>query len=1258
MAISFDVAPFWDDSAAAGGAIQNNYMRILFRPSYAVQARELTALQSILQNQISTLSGFVFQEGSPVTGGHVSLDTTVQAIQLQSTYANVDISLSNFLVDGYPTLVTNSYGNVKAVVVATDSSQVNPVILLKYLTAAQFQNTDIVQVATGIQSQAYVFSSNTYTNPASVASITQGVFYSGGFFVQVPAQTICLDSTTNTPTYSIGLSISENIIDEVADTNLLDPAQGSFNYQAPGAERYQYELSLDKRAPSSTDLSAFYSLLTVVNGLITAQVDYPIFADLDKALAQRTYDTSGDFTVTPFVVSTQDNAANTAQYYIIVEPGKAYVKGFEFQTIGTQKLVSDKARSTNTVTDYGMSVDYGNYLIAQNLYGGNVSGLFDITQYQIIDLHCTNSANINSAVSAAYSQTKIGTARTRDIEFLGLGSYYVYLTDFNMIPKSFIASGGGSNWVQFPNSSGASPLVNVYSNVIVTVNTAGILDTRTIVNSYANGTLVLNATLSINANSTSNCSLAFAIKDIESGVVTPNTFTGNVFYNQSTTTGDYACFDIGVSGKNITGNCVLNDVSFNKMIFPLPQNYVAQNTIINASFQTRKNLWSQTFTSGNLTISSGSGLGSGESFPYGYTGNLPAIVANNNIMVVVRNAMSSGYANGQLLNFGIGNVVNQVSSTQLTIASSAAATFIGDVLITVEVTNASTAAVARRTKTLVGNSAQTFIQSGATIAQATQVIGSSPANSVYIDTANGYIWFSSNSAMALTPGANQSLYVPDVFNILAIYDSGNTSYAPSNANAANLLNITGNYYLNSGQKDNYYDFSTLVLKPGANPPTGQTVVLAQYYQHDTIGSPVLGFFDCDSYTANVYSSGLIPYYSSQSFGTISLRDSIDFRPTRTIGMSANVNNFNLNGLMTPYPDQAMILTFGYYLPRVDKLMLSKDKTFRISEGVPAQYPVPPADSDDAMTLYVISLPAYTGNVYQVQLQYIDHKRYTMQDIGALETRITALELQSSMSALEQQAANEKILYQNGITAKDAYGILADDFGDFSICDNQNPDMRAYMAQGSLTPYKDQHTYDLNLQSASGSYAQNGKCYTLPFTEVVAVIQNTASTNVSVQPFLFGQFAGATILTPETTSKYSSNITPQIIAPPSSTAVEQPLAPTPTAAPALANGAPVQTAVTVVSSQTNVQNLAGYWDYWYYRSGQRFYYRVPRTVNGFGAISPFYNWLGTPQVTTTTTTSVTTIPNSGSSIQLAKGSAAQTAVAAISTRGAIHLFGSD
>jgi hypothetical protein len=61
---NFNVAPYYDDFDP-----KNNFLKILFKPSYAIQARELTQLQSALQNQITQFGSHVFKEGSIVLGG-------------------------------------------------------------------------------------------------------------------------------------------------------------------------------------------------------------------------------------------------------------------------------------------------------------------------------------------------------------------------------------------------------------------------------------------------------------------------------------------------------------------------------------------------------------------------------------------------------------------------------------------------------------------------------------------------------------------------------------------------------------------------------------------------------------------------------------------------------------------------------------------------------------------------------------------------------------------------------------------------------------------------------------------------------------------------------------------------------------------------------------------------------------------------------------------------------------------------------------
>lgn len=1237
MSLNFNIQPFYDDFAAPAGADVNNYMRIVFRPGYAVQARELTQLQTIIQKQMQRLGDFTLADGSPVRGGHLSLDTTVTAIQLQKQFSNTDVILSNFLVNNTPTLITsvaNAANSVQAFVVAVDSSRTQPTLLVKYVTANTFVDGDTIQVSVGVQTQASLLGANS-SNPGTVVSINQGIFYRGGFFVNVQPQTITLDSTTNQPNARVGLTINEAVVDETLDAALLDPAQGSFNYQAPGAERYQYNLILDKRSLTSVDDSAFTELLRVQNGLITAQIDYPILGDLDATLARRTRDQAGDFTVTPFAITTRPDASNASQYVVVTEPGSAYVKGYEFRTIATQRLAAPKALNTNTITDYGMSLQYGNFLTVTNLNGGN-SGFFDMLNYNIVDMHVVPTANINTTSQATYTNTKVGTARVRNIEFLGLNNYFCYVTEVNLLSTNFIAAAGTNTSITFPVNF--SQYANAYANVVATINTGGVVDTRTIT-TYNSGTGVatLSYNLSTTANATSNVFLNYGIHDVESLVNAPATFSGNVFYQQNSVVGAInSAMDISIAGKSSGGNTVLEATQFNSLIYPLPQTYIAQNTIVNVSFVHRKNLYNQTFTSGNLTITSGSGLGTGESFNYGYTNQYVSdLAANNNFMVLVRDKKSSNLANGTLLSFNQGTVpggngVFQTDATHVTIASSANGTFVGDVLFTVAVAGANSAAVARRTKIAVGNASNTLLLSTDSYLNGLAVVGNTSAN---IDTANGYVWFTNRAVIPNTPGSNLSLFVSDVYNIIKIYDSGNPNFAP---NLSNAIDVTNTYAFDAGQRDNFYDHAKLILVPGAAPPVGQTVVMLQYYSHDAVS----GFFDADSYPAAIYNAGTIPYYNSQKFGTYSLRDSIDFRPTRVIGSTANVQAFTLQNYSIPEPNNPMILSYQFYLPRIDKLQITKQKVFRFLQGIPAQYPIAPSDTDDAMTLYILTLPAFTANVKEIGIQYVENKRYTMRDIGVLDKRIQQLEYYSTLSQLESQATNETILYKDNITAKDQFGIIADDFGNFSISDNKNADLRCFLQQHGLTCAKVQTNFLVTLANSSGgTYNTASKVYSLGYTEISCLSQNNATTNVTVQPYMFAQFNGIVKCKPETTPLYSANLSPLIITPPASPVLETPPVRTPPVTPTLAPLAPPPTpARPVVSTYVRIFDYEDYWVDWY-PSYQRNFGRW----NTYGSFHPLRNWYGFPLTTTSVASQTKPPANMGTAIQLQSGAKLTTGI---------------
>ena len=93
MALStdFNVDPYYDDYDET-----KNFHRVLFKPGYAVQAREVTQLQTILQKQIERHGEHLFKNGSIVLGCELNYDNEAKSLKLETQYSGADVSVSNF----------------------------------------------------------------------------------------------------------------------------------------------------------------------------------------------------------------------------------------------------------------------------------------------------------------------------------------------------------------------------------------------------------------------------------------------------------------------------------------------------------------------------------------------------------------------------------------------------------------------------------------------------------------------------------------------------------------------------------------------------------------------------------------------------------------------------------------------------------------------------------------------------------------------------------------------------------------------------------------------------------------------------------------------------------------------------------------------------------------------------------------------------------------------------------------------------------
>ena len=76
---NLNVPPYNDDFDKDKG-----FYKVLFRPGYSIQTRELTTLQSVLQNQIENFGRSRFKQGQQVVPGEVAFNNKLDYVKLAS----------------------------------------------------------------------------------------------------------------------------------------------------------------------------------------------------------------------------------------------------------------------------------------------------------------------------------------------------------------------------------------------------------------------------------------------------------------------------------------------------------------------------------------------------------------------------------------------------------------------------------------------------------------------------------------------------------------------------------------------------------------------------------------------------------------------------------------------------------------------------------------------------------------------------------------------------------------------------------------------------------------------------------------------------------------------------------------------------------------------------------------------------------------------------------------------------------------------
>ena len=426
----FNLSPYYDDFTES-----KKFHRVLFRPAFAVQARELTQSQTQLQNQIEKVSDHLFEKGAMVIPGEIGYDLNYYSVKLTSiASAN---TLAQFTTD---TVLTGGSSGVKARIVGTDAlSGSDPdTLYIKYNdsgtnnTNTSFTNGETI---TGTNSDSVSLSAVVATtHTGSAAQVEEGTYYVNGYHVQVSKQTIVLDKYTNTPSYRVGLLVTESFVTPNDDASLNDNATGSSNVNAPGAHRFKIDLTLTKKTISTTEDANFIELLRLSEGNLQNKVRNTDYAVLEDTFARRTFDESGDYTVRPFDIDirehlisgtnrgvyTSGNGGLASKLAVGLSPGKAYVKGYEVEKLATQYVDVEKARDFDTEQNFNTRFDIGNFVNVTNTYGtpdiGFVSG--EIEAFKRVNLYHTATASRGTENTGTGSSINtIGRAKSKGYEY-------------------------------------------------------------------------------------------------------------------------------------------------------------------------------------------------------------------------------------------------------------------------------------------------------------------------------------------------------------------------------------------------------------------------------------------------------------------------------------------------------------------------------------------------------------------------------------------------------------------------------------------------------------------------------------------------------------------------------------------------------------------------------------------------------------------------------------------------------------------------
>ena len=447
---NLNISPYYDDFNK-----EDKFYKVLFKPGFPVQARELTTLQSSLQNQIETFGSHIFKDGSMVIPGNINFDSQYHSVRIADTHLGIPVTLYLEQLIGL-----RLKGQTSGIVLTIDSYELigtsteidDLTIYVNYLESGN--DNEIANLKDGerlIVQDSFIYGNTAVNEGETVLTlvdnnasaigcsvgISSGTYFVRGSFVDVSTDKIVLDPYTNTPSYRVGLNIDEQLITAKDDDSLYDNARGFSNFAAPGADRLKITTTLAKKSLTDFNDTNFIELLRLDEGEIKKIVKKSDYSLIRDYFAVRTFDESGNYSVQPFdvqvfnslndgisnegifrsnEVTDQQNTPSDDLMCVKVSAGKAYVKGYDIDLGGTTIIDVEKPRDKQVVDSSLVPYQMGTILRVNNVAGIPAPNISDDTKF--VELYNQRTTNGTSGEGELVGQARVYSFAISDASYV------------------------------------------------------------------------------------------------------------------------------------------------------------------------------------------------------------------------------------------------------------------------------------------------------------------------------------------------------------------------------------------------------------------------------------------------------------------------------------------------------------------------------------------------------------------------------------------------------------------------------------------------------------------------------------------------------------------------------------------------------------------------------------------------------------------------------------------------------------------------